>query len=149
MTNEKKKTKQRRAYQQDYTGCNTKIFLTLINQENRKKETTVVQLSWGGLQCQLIRSIVLIVFVLIDAIDSVNLIDSINRIDCINRIDPGILNCNVLELKNNSNDTTNSKKTFWAKKGRMFEVTGIYWHLERFHEVCLRNKQNYLRGNND
>ena len=91
----------------------------------------------------MIRLIVSVVFVLIDAIDSVNRID---RIDCIDRIDriyiinPGVLNCSALQLKDNSNDPTNSGMTFWCKKGELFEVTGIYWNLQIFQDVCLRNK---------
>ena len=72
------------------------------------------------MQCQLIRYIVSIVFVLIDAIGSVNhidridiieLIDHINRIDF---IDPGVLNYSVMQLKDNSNDPTNSGMNFWG-----------------------------------
>ena len=85
--------------------------------------------SWV-LRCQLIKLIVSIIFVLIDAIDSVN------RIDC---IDPGVLNYIALQLKDNLNDPTNSGVNFWGKKGLRFEVTGIYWYLQIFHEVCLRN----------
>ena len=88
-------------------------------------------LGWLGLQCQLMRLIVLIVFVLIDAIDYVY---------CVNRIDPGVLNYSALQLKDNSNDTTNSRVTFLGKEVERFEVIGIYWHLKIFHEVCLRNK---------
>ena len=83
------------------------------------------------MQCELIRSIKLIVFVLIYAIDSVN---------CIDHIDPGILNCSALQLKDNSNDPKNSGMIFWGQKGELFEVTGIYWHLQIFNKVCLRNK---------
>ena len=99
-----------------------------------------MKLGWRGLQCQLIRSIVLIVFVLIDAIDSVDIIDCIDRIDRINRIDPGVLSCSALQLKDNSNGPTNSEMTFRVMMGEIFEVTGIYWHLQIFHEVYLGNK---------
>ena len=85
----------------------------------------------------MIRLIVLIVFLLIFVIYSVS---RINRIDRIDRINPGVLNCSALQLKDNSNDPTNSGMTFWGKKGDIFEVTGIYWHLQIFHEVYLRNK---------
>ena len=75
-----------------------------------------------------------IVFVFIDAINSVD------RIDSNNFIDPGVINFSVLHLKGNSNDPTNSGVTFWGKKGVLFKITGIYWYLKIFHEVCLRNK---------
>ena len=72
-----------------------------------------------------------------DAIDSV---DCIDRIDHIDRINPGVLNYSALQLKDNSNDSTNSGMIFWGKKGELFKVNGIYWNLKIFHEVCLRNK---------
>ena len=97
-------------------------------------------LGWLGIQCQLIKLIVSIVFVLIVAIDSVNCIDHIDNIYRINRINSGIFNCSALQLKDNSNDPTKSGMTFWGKKGGIFEVTGIYWHLQIFHEVCLKKK---------
>ena len=68
----------------------------------------MVQLGWQGLQCQLIGLSVSISFVLIDTIDSV---------DRINRINPEILNCSVLQLKDNANDPTNSGVNCWGKKG--------------------------------
>ena len=83
------------------------------------------------MQCQSIRLIVSIVFLLIDAIDSVN---------NINRIDPGVLNCSAMQLKDISNEPTDFRITFWGKNGEIFEVTGIYWHLQIFNKVCLRNK---------
>ena len=79
-------------------------------------------------------SIVFIVFVLIDSIDYVNCINSINRIN------PGVLNFSVMQLKDNSNEPTDSGMTFWSRKGEIFEVTSIYWHLQISHEVCLRSK---------
>ena len=82
------------------------------------------------MQCQLIRSIVSIVFVLIVAI---NYFNSINRIDRIDRIEPGVLNCSALQPKDNSNDPTKSGMNFSGKKGELFGVTGIYWHLQIFH----------------
>ena len=82
----------------------------------------------------LILLIISIVFVLIYTITS---IDSIYFIDC---IDPGLLNYSMIQLEDNSNEPTNSDMTFWGKKGGLFRVTGIYWHLQIFHEVCLRNK---------
>ena len=48
---------------------------------------------------------------MIDTYDSVNRIDCINRID---RIDPGVLDYSALQLKDNSNDPTNSGMTFWG-----------------------------------
>ena len=74
---------------------------------------------------------------MIDEIYSVNCIDHIDHID---RIDPGVFKYSALQLKDNSNDPTNSETTFWGKNREPFEVTGIYWHLQIFHEVCLRNK---------
>ena len=71
------------------------------------------------MQCKLIRLIVLIVFVLIDTINS---IDSIDRINC---IDNDVLKYSTLQLKDNSNDTTNYEMNFWGKEGEVFEVTGI------------------------
>ena len=111
--------------------CNTTILLILINQSNRKKKHQWCH--WVGENC----SDISIVFVLIVAIDSAN---CINCIDHINRIDPGVLNCSALQLEDNSNDPTNSGMTFWGKKGGLFEVTGIYWNLQIFHEVCLKSK---------
>ena len=96
-----------------------------------------MQLVWWGLQYQFIRLIVSIDFVLIDAIDYVN---RINLIDFIDFINPGVLNYSVLQLKDNSNDPTNSGMEFWVKNGEIFKVTGIYWHLQIFHKVCLINK---------
>ena len=71
------------------------------------------------MQCPFIRSIVSIVFVLIDTLSSVD------QINCINRIYSDVLNCSALQLKDNSNDPTNSGMTFGGKKGGFFEVTGI------------------------
>ena len=88
-----------------------------------------------------IRSIVLIVFVLIDAIYSVD------RVGRIKHINPDVFNCSALQLKDNSNDPIKSGMAFWGKKGENFDVTDTYWHLQRFHEVCLRNKYNSLRDN--
>ena len=93
-----------------------------------------MQLGWWGLQCQSSRSIILIIFIFIDAIDSVDSIDSIDRIDT------GILNCSSLQLKDNKNGPTDSGMNFWGLKGQIFDIAGIYWHLQIFHEVCLRNK---------
>ena len=59
-------------------------------------------------------------------------IDSINRN---NLIDPGIINFSAQQLKDNSNYPTDSGMTFWGKKGELFEVTGIYWNFQIFHEV--------------
>ena len=98
-----------------------------MNQANIKKETTVVPFDWRGLQYQLIRSIISIVFVLIDEIGSVN---CINHID---RIDPGVLNYSALQLNDNSNDLTNSGINFWGKTRKFYEVTGIYWYFQIFH----------------
>ena len=84
---------------------------------------------WRILQCQLIISIVSIDFLLIDAIYIINRIDSIHLID---RIDPGFLNYSALKLKDNSNEPTISVMSFWVKKGEIFRVTGIYWHLQIF-----------------
>ena len=89
------------------------------------------------MQCQLIRLIVSIVFLLIDAIDYV---DPIKFVDRINRINPGILNYSALQLKDNSNNPTNAGMNFWGQKGQLFEVNGIYWHLQIIYEVCLINK---------
>ena len=89
------------------------------------------------MQSQFITLILLIVFVLIDAINSVDRIDRINRID---HIDPGVINNSALQLKDNSNYPINYGMTFWGKKGENIKVTGIYWHLKKIHEVCLRNK---------
>ena len=94
----------------------------------------MVQLVWFGLRWQSIRSIVSILSVLIDVIDSVN------RINPINPIDPGVLNFSELQLKDNANDPTNSRMTFWGKRGGNFEIAGIYWHLQIFCEVYLINK---------
>ena len=91
----------------------------------------MVPLGWQGLQCQLIISIISIVYVLIVTISYVNLIDCIN---------PGVINCSALQLKDNSNVPTNSRMTLWGKKGEIFEVTSIYWNLQIFYKVCLRNK---------
>ena len=63
------------------------------------------------LSIALIISIVSIVLILICAIGFVN------RIDSINFINPGVLDCRVLQLKDNANDPTNSGMTFWGKKG--------------------------------
>ena len=60
--------------------------------------------------------------------------------DHINRIDPCVLNCSLLQLNYNLNNPTNSEMNFWGKKGELFQVTGIYWHLQRLCEVCLRKK---------
>ena len=76
----------------------------------------------------MIRSIILIVFVLIVAIDSAN---CINRIDNINRIDPGVLNCSALQLEDNSNDPTKSGVNFWGKKREVFEVPGSCKYFTR------------------
>ena len=70
-----------------------------------------------------IGSIGSIVFVFIDAI---NYIDPIY---CINLINPDVLNCIILQLKDNENDLTNSGMTFGDKKGGLFDITGIYWYL--------------------
>ena len=100
-----------------------------LNQSGKyKKETTVIQSGWWGLQCQLIRSIVSIVFVLIDAINSVN---HFGRINCIDR---GVLRCSALQLKNNSNDSTNSGMTFGVLKGGfsiLLACTGICKYFTR------------------
>ena len=74
------------------------------------------------------------------------LINAINSVDPIDRINPGVLNCSALQLKDNLNDPTNSEMTFWGKKEELFGITGIYWHLQIFHEVWPRNKFYYLRG---
>ena len=66
------------------------------------------------MQCHLIRLIVSIAFVLIDAINSVDRINRINRIDCIG---PGVLNYSALQLKYNSNDPTKYGIKYWVKKG--------------------------------
>ena len=71
----------------------------------------MVQLGWWSLEIQPIISIVLIVFVFIGATDAVD------HINCINRANPGVLNCNALQLKDNANDPTNSGMNFWGKKG--------------------------------
>ena len=71
------------------------------------------------------------------------LIDAINYFDCFNRINhinPENLNFSALKLKDNENDSTNSGMNIWGKKGKLFKITGIYWHLQRFSEVFLRNK---------
>ena len=68
----------------------------------------MVQLDRQGMQCQLIILIVFIVFVLIDIINYVNCIDRINRIN------PGVLNCIVLKLKDNTKDPKESGMTFWG-----------------------------------
>ena len=49
-------------------------------------------------------------FILIDAIYSIGSIDRINHIN------PGVINCSALQLKDNSNDPTNSGITFWGFK---------------------------------
>ena len=93
-----------------------------------KKETTVVQLGWWGLQCQSIGSIVSIVLLLINAIHYVD------RIYPINHIDPGILNCSMVQLKDNKNYPTKSRMNFWGKKEnilRLLEFTDICKYLTR------------------
>ena len=85
-----------------------------------------MQLGSWDLQFKLIRSIVLIVFIFIDAIYSV---DRIDRIDC---IDPGVLNFSALQLKDNSNNPTNSGMTFLGRKGIFFRG---YWHLLAFANI--------------
>ena len=72
--------------------------------------------------------------------DCINHIDPINRINLIDCVDPGVLNDSALKLKDNSNEPTISGMTFSNKKGEPLKVTGIYWHLQIFHEICLRNK---------
>ena len=114
----------------------------------------MVPLVWRGLQCQWMRLIVSIVFVLFDAnshidhidridcIDCIDRINSINSIDCINSIDSMdhvVLSYNALQTKDISNHLTNSGTTFWGKKEEPFYVTGIYWHLQIFYEFYLRN----------
>ena len=93
-----------------------------------------MQLRLVGMQCQSIGLIVSIVFVLIDIIEYVNCIYGINCI--IN----DILNFSSLQLKDNASYQTKSGMTFWSKKAEVFNITSIYWHLQRFHYVCLRNK---------
>ena len=75
------------------------------------------------MQCQSIKLIVSILFIFIDAIDSVD------RIYRINVIDHGVLSCSELQLKDKSNDPINSGVIFWGKKGEILEVTEIYWNL--------------------
>ena len=85
----------------------------------------------------MIISIVSIVFILIDAINSVdhiNYVDCIDHIDRIDCIDPGILNYSALQLKDNSNDPTNSGMIFWGKRGdfsRLLAFTGICKYFNR------------------
>ena len=62
-----------------------------------------------------------------------------NHINGINFINHGVLNCTVMQLKDNSNNPTNSGMTFWGKKWELLEVTGSYCHLRIFHKVCSRN----------
>ena len=96
-----------------------------------KKETTVVQLGWWGLQCQSIIFILLIFFVFIGAVDYVDRIDSIN---CINH---GDLYCSLLKLKYNSNDPTNYGINFWVKKGeilKLLEFTSICKYFTRYFQ---------------
>ena len=83
----------------------------------------------------------MIVFVFINAIDSVDIID------CRNLINPDVLNCSVLQLNDNTNDPTKTGMTFWGKKGEPFEVTGIYCNLRILHDFCSRKKENSLRVN--
>ena len=68
------------------------------------------------------------------------MIDVIDYVNCIDCISPGVLRYSALQLKYNTNDPTNSGMNFWGKKGELFEVTSMYWNLQVFHEVCLRNK---------
>ena len=87
-----------------------------------------MQLGLWGLQCEWIILILSIFFVLIDAI---NYVDRINHI---NRIDTSILNSSALQLKDNSNDPTNSGMTFWGKKGkfsRLLAFTSIWKYFVR------------------
>ena len=53
-------------------------------------------------------------------------IDAIESIGC---IDTGVFDFSAIQLKDNYNDPTKYGITFWGKKGEIFEVTGIYWHL--------------------
>ena len=73
-----------------------------------------MQLCLWVLQSQIILFIISIVFVLINTIDSVN------------RMDPVVLNCSVLQLKDNSINPTNSGMIFWGKTGEPFKITDIY-----------------------
>ena len=54
------------------------------------------------------------------------LIDAIYYVDNINGIDPGVLNYSVLQLKDDTNDPTNSGMNFCVKKGEIFKIAGIY-----------------------
>ena len=119
---------QRWVYQQDDTGCNTTILLTLINQAKSKKETTVVKLGWWGLQFRSIRLILSIVFVLIDAI---NYVDSIDRI---NRTNPVVLTYSAVQLKKRHMNQQTLGWPLGFKKGnfsKLLAFTGIWKYFTR------------------